>query len=123
MTTEYDFRPAAYLLIVAGCVLAAASAVVPYYSDGYKLMFSVFLFGIVPWYVYGCLTAWLRGWALLIPGIVLVTIDLWLTVALRSSLHNGYPGDTIYYGPLLLTLVALPAAAAAGYVIDRATRR
>ena len=123
MTRDYDFRPAAYLLIAIGCVLAAICAVVPFYDDGYKLMFSVFMAGIAPYFVYGCLTALLRGWALLVPGIVLVTAHLWLTVTQRFSDYDGYAGNMIYYGPLLLALVALPAAAAAGHFIDRATRR
>jgi hypothetical protein len=123
MTTDYDFRPAAYLLIVLGCVLAAVSAVVPNYDAGYKLMFSVFMFGIAPYYVYGCLTGLLRGWALLLPGIVLVTVHLWLTAVERFTDYDGYAGNTIYYGPLVLTLLALPAAAAAGYLIDRVARR
>jgi hypothetical protein len=123
MTADYDFHPAAYFLIVAGCVLAAASAVVPNYDAGYKLMFSVFMAGIAPYYVYGCLTALLRGWALLIPGLVVIAGHLWLVVAQRFSGHDGYPDDATYYGPLLLALVALPAAAAVGYFIDRARRR
>jgi len=123
MTTDYDFQPAAYALIAIGCVLAATGAVVPNYDAGYKLMFSLFLAGIVPYYVYGCLSGLLRGWALLLPGLVVVAGHLWLTVTQRFLEYDGYADDTMYYGPVLLAFLVLPAAIAAGLVIDRLTRR
>lgn len=124
MSTDYDFRPVAYVIIAIGCVLAAISAVVPHYDAGYALMFSVFMAGILPYYVYGCLTGMLRGWALIIPGLAVVTIHVWLTVTLRFlGFEDGYTGEMIYYGPVLLAVCVLPAGIAAGWIIDRATSR
>jgi hypothetical protein len=122
MSPEYDFRPLAYVLIAVGCVLAAITAVVPNYDAGYKLMFSIFMVGVLPYYVYGCLSGLLRGWALLIPGLVVLVIHAWLTVTQRFLGYDGYADDVIYYGPVLLTLVALPAGIAAGRLIDRVAR-
>lgn len=118
MQTDYDFRPAAYGLIAIGCVLAAVTAVVPNYNAGYKLIFSVFMAGIVPYYIYGCLTGMLRGWALLVPGLVLVAVHLWLTVSQRFLAYDGYVNDMIYYGPMVLALAGLPAGIAAGHLVD-----
>jgi hypothetical protein len=118
MQSDYDFRPLAYVLIAIGCVLAAITAVVPNYDAGHKLMFSVFLAGIVPYYVYGCLTERLRGWALLIPGLVVVAVHAWLTVSQRFLGYDGYADGMIYYGPVLLTFGGLPAGIAAGRLID-----
>ena len=123
MPTDYDLRPLAYVLIVIGCLLAAITAVVPNYNAGYKLMFSVFMAGIVPYYVYGCLTGLLRGWALLIPGAVVVVVHVWLTVSLRFLGFDGYTNGMIYYGPALLTLVILPSGIAAGHMLNRMTHR
>ena len=123
MHPDDDLRPIAYGLIAVGCVLSAVSAVVPNYDAGYKLMFSVFLAGIVPYYVYGCLTERLRGWTLLIPGLVVVAFHVWLTASQRFLGYDGYVGGMIYYGPVLLALGGLPAGIAAGHLIDRMTRR
>lgn len=124
MQPDYDFRPLAYILIAIGCVLAAITAVVPNYDAGYKLMFSVFMAGIAPYYVYGCLTGLLHGWALLIPGLVVVAVHVWLTVTQRFlGYDDGYANGMIYYGPVLLALAALPAGVAAGHIINRVTRR
>jgi hypothetical protein len=118
MPSDYDFRPLAYVLVAIGCVLAAISAVVPNYDAGHKLMFSVFLAGIVPYYVYGCLTERLRAWALLVPGLVVVAVHAWLTVSQRFLGYDGYADGMIYYGPVLLAFGGLPAGIAAGRFID-----
>ena len=123
MQPDYDLRPIAYILIAIGCVLAAMTAVVPNYDAGYQLMFSVFLAGIVPYYVYGCLTERLRGWALLIPGLVVVAGHVWLTASQRFLGYDGYADGMIYYGPVLLALGALPAGVAVGNLINGMTRR
>lgn len=123
MPSDYDFRPLAYFLIAIGCVLAAITAVVPHYDAGHKLMFSVFLAGIVPYYVYGCLTERLRGWTLLIPGLGVVAAHAWLTVSQRFLGYDGYADGMIYYGPVLLAFGGLPAGIAAGRLIDRTKSR
>ena len=110
------------MLIAVGCVLAAITAVVPNYVAGYKLMFSIFMAGIVPYYVYGCLSGMLRRWSSIIPGLAVVAGHLWLTVTQRFLGYDGYDEDTIYFGPVLLALLALPAGIAAGNFIDRVTR-
>jgi hypothetical protein len=123
MQVDYDLRPIAYVLIVVGCVVALISAVVPNYDAGYKLMFSVFMAGIVPCYVFGCLTDLLRGWALLLPGLVVVAVNVWLMVSQRFLGYDGYANGLIYYGPLLMALVGVPISVAAGHMIDRVMRR
>ena len=123
MSPDYDLRPLAYVLIAIGCVLAAITAVVPNYDAGYKLMFSVFMAGIVPYYVYGCLTEQLRGWALIIPGLAVVAVHIWLTVSQRFLGYDGYVDGSIYYGPVLLAVIALPAGVVAGRLLNRVTRR
>lgn len=123
MQPDYDVRPLAYLLIAIGCVLASITAVVPNYGAGHKLMFSVFLAGIVPYYVYGCLTDLLRGWPLLIPGLLVVAVHVWLAVWQRFLCYDGYADGIIYYGPVLLALAGLPAGIAAGRLIDGTTRQ
>jgi hypothetical protein len=123
MLSDYDLRPLAYVLIVTGCVLAAITAVVPNYDAGYKLMFSVFMAGIVPYYVYGCLTEQLRGWALLIPGLLVVAVHAWLTASQRFLEYDGYANSMIYYIPVLLALAGLPVGIVAGYLINRVMRR
>jgi hypothetical protein len=123
MKPDYDLRPFAYVLITIGCVLASISAVVPNYGAGHKLMFSVFLAGIVPYYVYGCLTELLRGWALLIPGLIVLAVHVWLTVTQRFLGYDGYASGMIYYVPALLALAALPAGIAAGRWLDGRVNR
>jgi hypothetical protein len=123
MQTDYDFRRVAYVLIAVGCVVALITAVVPNYGAGYKLMFSVFMAGIVPYYVYGCLTDLLRGWPLLIPGLVVLAVHVWLMVSQRFLGYDGYANGLIYYAPVILALVGLPVSIAAGRMIDRVTRR
>jgi hypothetical protein len=63
-----------------------------YYDAGYTLMFRVFLAGILPCDVYGCLTASMSGWALLVPALTAVRLHGWLTRSQRFIDFDGYAG-------------------------------
>jgi hypothetical protein len=118
MPSDLDARAFAYLVIMAGLVLAALSAVVPHYEAGYHLMFSVLLAGMFPYLVYGALTELLRGWALIVPGLLLLGVHLWLTVTERYLAYDGYADGMIYYLPVGLALFGLPLGVAAGQVLN-----
>ena len=122
MPSELDARAFAYLVILAGVVLAALTAVVPHYAAGYHLMFGVLLAGILPYLVYGILTELVRGWALILPGLLLLGVHLWLTVTERFVYYDGYTDGLIYYLPVGLVLFGLPLGVAAGQVLNGPAR-
>ncbi|MGD2057016.1 MAG: hypothetical protein PVJ15_09440 [Gammaproteobacteria bacterium] len=118
MRSELDARPFAYLVIMAGLVLAALTAVVPHYNTGYRLMFSVLLAGLLPYLVYGVLTELVRGWALILPGLLLLAFHLWLTITERYLHYDGYTDGLIYYLPVGLALFGVPLGIAVGQVLN-----
>ena len=105
--TKLDLRGVAYVIIAGGCILAFATAVVPHYSAGYRLLFGVLAAGLSPYLAYGMLTELLRGWALVVPGLILFAAHLWLTVTQRFLDYDGYQGGAVYYVPLLAALALL----------------
>lgn len=123
MRAELDFRPAAYLLMVAGILLAGLSAVIPHFGAGYRLAFDVFVVGILPYAVYGALTETLRGWSLLLPGTLIVPIHAWLTVTERYLAFDEFESGAIYIVPMVLTVVVLPLAILAGRFLNRKPSR
>lgn len=108
MREEPDFRPAAYALIAAGCGLTFVAAVVPHYSAGYRLQLDVLLIGLLPYLVYACFTGLLRGWPLLVAGLLLVLGDLAVKIPERFLHDGGYQNGLVYGWPLVAGLVVLP---------------
>ena len=123
MRAELDFRPAAYLLIVAGILLAALSAVIPHFDAGHRLASDVFVVGILPYVVYGALTEVLRGWRLLLPGALIVPVHAWLTVSERYLAFDEFESGAVYIVPLVLTVIVLPLAILAGRFLNRKPAR
>ncbi|HEX9627971.1 MAG TPA: hypothetical protein VGA00_13615 [Acidiferrobacterales bacterium] len=103
-----DFRALAYLFVTAGCVLTAASAVVPFYDAGYRLAFGVLLVGLIPYLAYAALSDIVRGWPLLIAGALVLGIDLGVRIPERFIHYDGYASGAVYYAPLFSTLVVIP---------------
>ena len=94
-------------IIAVGCVFAFTTAVVPHYSDGYQLLFSVLLAGLSPYLAYGLLVSLTHRPAVLITGIALLAIHLWLTWDQRFVHYNEYASQMIYYVPVLIAIVIM----------------
>jgi len=123
MRAELDLRPVAYLLIAFGTLMAGMSAITPHFGTGYRLAFSVFLVGILPYAVYGALSEVLRSWSLLLPGILIVPAHVWLTVTERYLAFDEFQSGAIYVVPIVLTGIVLPLATLAGRLLDRRPHR
>jgi len=108
MRTEPDFRCFAYLIIALGSLLTFTTAVVPFYSGSYELLMTVLAGGLMPYIVYGLFTDVVRGWPLLIAGMLIFGIDLGVKIPERFVHFDGYAGNAIYYAPLISTFVILP---------------
>jgi hypothetical protein len=108
MRQDPDFRRFAYLIIVLGGLLSFAAAVVPFYNDSDKLLVTLLVVGLTPYVVYGLFTDVVRGWPLLIAGMLVFGIDLGVAIPGRFVHFDGYAGNAIYYAPLLSTFVILP---------------
>jgi len=119
MRAELDLRPVAYLFILVGTLMAGMAAIMPHFGTGYRLAFTVFLVGVLPYAVYGALTEILRGWSLLLPGILVVPAHAWLTVSERYLSFDEYQSGAIYVVPIVLTVIVLPLALLAGRLLDR----
>lgn len=108
--TTRDYRPLAYIIILLGLASAAAAALVPQYAIGFKLDIGALLALLTPFIAYGALSETLRGAALLLPGLALLTVNVALLVNERLIDYDGYAGSPIYWLPLLAAAIVLPIA-------------
>lgn len=108
--TTRDDRPYAYAIILLGLATAGVAALVPQYAIGFKLDVGVLLGMAIPFIVYGALSESLRGAALLVPGLVLLGVNVALVVQERLLAYDGYDGSPIYWLPLLTAAIILPIA-------------
>jgi hypothetical protein len=110
MTATPDYRSAAYLIIVLGCLAAWAASVVPFYGVGYKLNGLVLSAVLTPFVVYGIFIEDLRGPWLLAAGLVLLGAMLSLVIDERFLNYTGYHDDAIYWVPLVTVAIVEPIA-------------
>jgi len=97
-----------YLFIIIGLTLSLISALVPHFEAGYRLTLSIFVAGMLPYMVYGIAVPLLRGTLTTITGLVIVIAHAWLVLNERIIGHADYSDGLIYYGPMLLAVLALP---------------
>ena len=97
-----------YLFIMAGLILSLISALVPHFEAGYRLTLSVFVAGMFPYMIYGISVPMLRGTLTTIVGLVIVSTHAWLVFNERIIGNADYSSGMIYFGPMLLSLAALP---------------
>ncbi len=119
MNHETDMRPVAYAVIILGCMLSFATAVVPHYTAGHKLMFGLLLGGLVPYVVYGAFTEILKGWVLVAPGVLLLSVDAAVKIPDRVLSAADYPTAAVSYAAIWLVLIVLPLGVGIGHWIQR----
>ncbi len=101
-----DFRNFAYSIITLGCVLSFAAAIVPFFDDGYHLIASVLFVWLLPYIIYGIFTDLVRGWALVVTGVLILGIDVAVIVPERYLHYTGYTDGVVYYAALMATVLA-----------------
>lgn len=106
-TQSYANTPG-YLFIIIGFTLSLISALVPHFEAGYRLMLSIFVAGMLPYLVYGIAVPLLRSSLTTIVGLLIVAAHAWLVFNHRIIDHADYSDGMIYYGPMLLAVLALP---------------
>ena len=97
-----------YGVIAAGTVLSVISAVLPFYTAGYELLFAVFMAGITPYLIYGLGVYWLRRPITIVAGALLLAVHLWRVVNERFIRDADYSGHTIYVASLVFTALLIP---------------
>jgi hypothetical protein len=107
MRENPDFRLFAYLIITLGAMLSFAAAVVPHYDAGYTLLLSVVFAGLLHYVVYGLISDLVRGWLLLITGVLIFGVDLGVKIPERFLHYDSYASGIIYYAPFISTLAAI----------------
>ena len=108
MDLHINFRLAAYWVLVAGLLLSFVSAVVPFYSAGYKLLYGVMLAGLLPYLIYAIAVPLLNARLVLAVGLALLGVHGWLVIGARFVGGADYSDGMIYYVPLLLALALVP---------------
>jgi hypothetical protein len=103
-------RVVAYSIVALGCMLAAAVAVVPFYSASYALRFGVLMAGVLPYLVYAMFPTFVRGLALVMPGVIILAIDVAVKIPERFLRYDGFVDGLVFYVPLVSTLIVLPVA-------------
>lgn len=101
-------RILAYAVLALGAGLAFASAVVPHFSAGYRLLPGVLLSGLLPYLVYGLALPLLRGALITASGAALAAMHAALVVAERFGGPVDYSDGLIHFGPWLLAVAMLP---------------
>jgi len=97
-----------YLIIIIGLTLSLISALVPHFEAGYRLTLNVFIAGMLPYLVYGIAVPLLRGPLTTIVGLLIVLAHACLVINERFIGGADYSSGTIYFGPLLLAVLAIP---------------
>ena len=114
MAAIRNYRTAAYLIILLGCVAAAAASLVPFFSAGYKVDVAALTAVLTPFAIYGMFSESLRGPWLLASGLVLLGVTLAVVIDQRYLHYDGYDDLTLYWTPLLAVAIVLPIAYAFG---------
>lgn len=102
------FRVLGYGVIVAGIGIVCVSAMVPFYTAGYRLLFGVFMAGITPYLVYGLIVTLMPKLAVNIAGATLLILHTGTVVKERFLGGADYSDGTIYLAPLAFTVLLLP---------------
>ena len=108
MKEQPDFSHLAYGIVVLGFILSFITAVVPHYETGHKLLFGALAAGCIPYIVYVAAKEILHGWDLLLPGVLILLVDLLVKVPARFPVYTEYSTSMVYLTPLLLIGVVLP---------------
>jgi hypothetical protein len=116
-------RYIAYGIVLAGAMLAFAQAIVPQLgmTPGYRLAFGVFAWAAVPYLVYLFITDIVQGYSLLVPGLLVFSIDLIIAWSLRFGVHPAHSA-LLTTAPAWLTLVVLPLGILAGRQLGQGLR-
>lgn len=107
MRKDPDFRRFAYFIIALGVMLSFAGAFIPHFTTGHKLHLGVLFAGLLPYVVYGIFSDVVRGWSLLVTGVLLLGIDLGVKIPERFLHYDGYASGRIYYASLIVTLAVI----------------
>jgi hypothetical protein len=97
-----------YICLVIGLILSFISAFVPFYEAGYRLMTSVLIAGMLPYIVYGITVPLSRSIVTTIVGLVIVSVHALLVINERIIGQADYDDGMIYYGPMIIAVIALP---------------
>ena len=107
-------KPMAYWIVTAGCILATATALAPLPSGAYRLSGAFLMLGIMPYIVYGSFTEVLKCCPLIGAGIALLLADLVARFGIQIIHTDHASAMPAVYLSLVLTLLVIPAGAAAG---------
>lgn len=94
-------------IVIAGLIIAAASAIVPEYSH-YKMMFGVLSAGLLPYVIYAFTAAYLKPALSIGVGFIILAIHASLVVNERFTGTIDYSSGTIYYAPVVVALLLIP---------------
>ena len=97
-----------YLFIIIGLTLSLISALVPHFEAGYRLTPNIFVAGMLPYLIYAIAVPLLRGTLTTGGGLVIVIAHAWLVFNERIIGHADYSNGMIYYGPFVMTALAVP---------------
>jgi hypothetical protein len=99
-------------IVVAGFAAVVASAIVPHYGAGHRLLAGVLLAGLLPYVLFAICVRLVPTRPMLGAGTIILALDLVIRLALRLSLEtpDGYHGYTLYVVPLLSTAVIVALA-------------
>ena len=106
-TQSYANTPG-YLFLVIGLILSLMSAFVPHFEVGYKLMTSVLIAGMLPYFVYGMAVPLSRSMLTTIIGLAIVIAHALLVFNERILGKADYSDSIIYYGPMIMAVTVLP---------------
>ncbi|NOR42195.1 MAG: hypothetical protein GQ572_02590 [Gammaproteobacteria bacterium] len=97
-----------YLFLIIGLTLSFISAFVPFFEAGYKLMTSVLIAGMLPYFVYAIAVPLSRSTMTTMLGLVIVITHALLVFNERFIGNADYSDNIIYYGPIIIAVTVLP---------------
>lgn len=113
MSSDDRFKMAAVLIALLGAGWSFATGVVPHGTGGHRLLFGAVVWGLVPYVVYVMLLEMLRRWALLVPGLFLLALDV-----LMQLIPAAFGDAVLTWSPLWLVVVVIPVGAFLGNLLN-----
>jgi hypothetical protein len=110
-------RQVAYTMVALGCLWAALTAVLPHAPGAYRLAWGPLFWGLMPYYVLLMLTGILQGTPLVASGASVLGVDLLVRSVFPPG--TGAADVVIWYLPLVLVVIVLPAGWALGRWLQR----